>query len=221
MTNLTKLELHGNHIRAEAGRAVAETLLSMPSLTKLDLLGEEPSDLDWFAMTGFKIPSEVLNSGKTSVVRAMRSESGTTEAIPLDERTIAIDVLRNWKVKGGRGLVFEVWDLGGQAQYYTSHSPYFSPRSLVLLVVRPTAEDGQYYTAGQLMEDFVLMWLRMLHAHVPSCRVLLVCSRWCSPPEGREGGGGRARGPEPADADGARESAGAGGAIGRFDCGGR
>jgi GTPase SAR1 family protein len=124
------------------------------------------------------------NAGKTSVVRAMRSKSGTTEAIPLDERTIAIDVLSNWVVQEGDGLVLEVWDLGGQEKYHTSHSPYLSSRSLVVLVFRPTAEDGQYYTAGQLMDDFVLMWLRMLHVHVPSSRVVLVCLRWCSPPKG-------------------------------------
>ncbi|KAJ1484158.1 hypothetical protein T484DRAFT_1797792 [Baffinella frigidus] len=127
---------------------------------------------------------KLREAGKTSVVRAMRSESGRTETIALDDRTIAIDVLRNWEVEEGDGLVFEVWDLGGQPQYHTSHSPYLTARSLVLLVFRPTAEDGQYYTAVQLMEDFLLMWLRMLHVHVPSARIVLVCSRWCSPPEG-------------------------------------
>ncbi|KAJ1473028.1 hypothetical protein T484DRAFT_3380751 [Baffinella frigidus] len=114
----------------------------------------------------------------------MQSESGTTEAIPLDERTIAIDVCRNWLVPEGGGLVFEGWDFGGQAQYHTSHSPYLSPRCLVVLVFRPIGDDEQYLSVAQLMQDFLQTWFQMLHVHVPSSTIVLVCTRWGSPPGG-------------------------------------
>ncbi|KAJ1475894.1 hypothetical protein T484DRAFT_1826603 [Baffinella frigidus] len=115
----------------------------------------------------------------------MQSESGTTEAIPLDERTIAIDVGRDWKIEwGGFPLVFETWDFGGQAAYRTLHSPFLSGRCLPILVFRSTLEDGQYLSAEQLMADFLRLWLQMLHAHIPSSQVVLVCTRWGSPPAG-------------------------------------
>ena len=114
----------------------------------------------------------------------MQSESGTTGEIALDERTIAIDVRRNWVVPEGRGLVLEGWDFGGQDQYHTSHSPYLSARCLIAMVFRPIGADGQYLSAGQLMKDFLQTWFQMVHCHVPNAKIVLVCTRWCTPPGG-------------------------------------
>ncbi|KAJ1474217.1 hypothetical protein T484DRAFT_1833174, partial [Baffinella frigidus] len=164
MPNLTALDLGSCDLGPEGAKALAGALSSMPNLTELDL-GVNAAEVDWKVVTGFTIPSEVVERGKTSVVRAMQSESGTTETIQLDDRTIAIDVGRHWKIEGvGGPLVLETWDFGGQPEYHTSHSSFLSARCLTALVYRPTGNDGQYYTAEQLMRDFLRTWLQMLHS---------------------------------------------------------
>ncbi|KAJ1476133.1 hypothetical protein T484DRAFT_3124325 [Baffinella frigidus] len=215
MANLKTLNLIDNELGPEGASALAGALSSMANLTTLTL-DENPTVVDWNAVSKFVIPSEVIEqgwiptlkflrklrdgsekcsqlrllllgdgtAGKTSFLRAMQSESGTTGAIALDERTIAIDVRRNWVVPGGGGLEFQPWDFGGQKEYHTTHSPYLSARCMIVMVYRPIGEDEQYLSAGQLMDDFLQTWFQMIHSHIPSARIVLVCTRWCTPPAG-------------------------------------
>ena len=120
-------------------------------------------------------------AGKTCLKRALMSDQGLSDEIALDDRTIAIDTHPSWK-PGGDELDFTVWDFAGQPGYQTGHSPFLSERCLSMLVFRP----DQGASAEAIFEEWVAPWLELLYAHSPGAHVLLVCTRWLSPPAGEK-----------------------------------
>jgi len=61
-------------------------------------------------------------AGKTSVLRALRSDKDKADKIEVDRRTIGID-LHEWKPEDADGLTFDVMDFGGQ-QIYAKANQY-------------------------------------------------------------------------------------------------
>ena len=120
-------------------------------------------------------------AGKTCLKQALMSDTDLSPPIATDDRTIAIDTHPSWK-PDGEDLDFTVWDFAGQRGYQTGHSPFLSERCLSMLVFRP----DQGASAEAIFEEWVRPWLELLHAHSPGAHVLLVCTRWMSPPAGEE-----------------------------------
>jgi GTPase SAR1 family protein len=181
----------------------------MTSLTQLDVGQARPDKMDW----GMALPGEVMCSwmgtlkcvreldaqgkvpcsmlrlliigmgeaGKTCLKQALMSDTDLSPPIATDDRTIAIDMHPSWKPDGD-DLDFAVWDFAGQRGYQTGHSPFLSERCLSMLVFRP----DQGASAEVIFEEWVRPWLELLQAHSPGAHVLLVCTRWMSPPADEE-----------------------------------
>jgi GTPase SAR1 family protein len=181
----------------------------MTSLTQLDVGQARPDKMDW----GMALPGEVMCSwmgtlkcvreldaqgkvpcsmlrlliigmgeaGKTCLKQALMSDTDLSPPIATDDRTIAIDMHPSWKPDGD-DLDFAVWDFAGQRGYQTGHSPFLPERCLSMLVFRP----DQGASAEVIFEEWVRPWLELLQAHSPGAHVLLVCTRWMSPPADEE-----------------------------------
>lgn len=111
-------------------------------------------------------------AGKTSLVRALRS-GGVTGRIEKDDRTVGIEIE---KMDLGAVVKGVVCDMAGQAAYDVVHAAFTGNRCVVLVVFRPD-EEG--------VRERVERTLQRLHAQSPGAHVMLVCTRWESPGEGR------------------------------------
>jgi GTPase SAR1 family protein len=192
-----------------------DALLCMTSLSKLVVGQAGPDEMDWgmalpgevmcpaFGMCPWMktlayvrelgaqgaVPCSMLRlliigmgeAGKTCLKQALMSDTHLSPPIATDDRTIGIDTHPSWK-PDGEDLDFTVWDFAGQRGYQTGHSPFLSERCLSMLVFRP----DQGASADAIFEEWVRPWLELLHAHSPGAHVLLVCTRWTSPPAGEE-----------------------------------
>jgi GTPase SAR1 family protein len=207
-TNMTELYLP--HVRTPGWcQPLRDALLCMTSLAELEVGEARPDEMDW----GMALPEEVTRSwmgtlayvrelgaqgavpcsmlrlliigmgeaGKTCLKQALMSDTDLSPPIATDDRTIGIDTHPSWK-PDGEDLDFTVWDFAGQRGYQTGHSPFLSERCLSMLVFRP----DQGASAEAIFEEWVRPWLELLHAHSPGAHVLLVCTRWMSPPADEE-----------------------------------
>ena len=66
--------------------------------------------------------------GKTSLRHAMTSPSFRTERIATDDRTIGLDVVRDWAVPGGAGVRVRIHDFAGQKEFRPGFSIFISGR---------------------------------------------------------------------------------------------
>jgi tetratricopeptide (TPR) repeat protein len=112
-------------------------------------------------------------SGKTSVLRALRSPENHADRIREDMRTVGIDT-ESWianSTGGGPSTHFQVFDLAGQAVYETTHQVFLQQRAVYLLVWRafPVA-DGR----RRVLLDRVRHWMDSLQMRIPGARMMLV-----------------------------------------------
>ena len=66
--------------------------------------------------------------GKTSLMKALQEESGRTGLISPDNRTVGVEIARDWKPGGQDGPTIHLWDLAGQKAYLAGHSAVLSRR---------------------------------------------------------------------------------------------
>ena len=105
-------------------------------------------------------------AGKTSVVIALKSSNNSAYHIRADHRTIGIDIT-SWQPKGS-DLVFDIYDLAGQAVYSKTHQLFLLRRAVYLFVWR--AGDSEL----QSLQQMILYWLNSLQNRVPGSYILLV-----------------------------------------------
>ncbi|EKX32523.1 hypothetical protein GUITHDRAFT_121310 [Guillardia theta CCMP2712] len=112
-------------------------------------------------------------AGKTSVLRALRSDKDKADKIEVDRRTIGID-LHEWEPEDADGLTCDVMDFGGQQIYAKTNQYFIVRRALYLLVWNVRGKRDK-----QSMEELKMMiatWLRATQARVPGSSVLLVAT---------------------------------------------
>jgi GTPase SAR1 family protein len=125
-------------------------------------------------------------AGKTSVIRAMMNENGTSEKIHEDKRTVGID-LKTWDLTKQEGLVFHIKDLAGQAVYTLTNQYFLVRRAIYLLVWRvdkgkSSSHDTELWE--KQISDMVLTWMESLQLRVPGASILLVVTHIdCVPQE--------------------------------------
>uniref|UniRef100_A0A7S4JL51 Roc domain-containing protein n=1 Tax=Guillardia theta TaxID=55529 RepID=A0A7S4JL51_GUITH len=118
-------------------------------------------------------------AGKTSVLRALRSDKDKADKIEVDRRTIGID-LHEWEPKDADGLTFDVMDFGGQQIYAKTNQYFIVRRALYLLVwsVRAKRDKESNEDGGEGMEELKKMiptWLRATQARVPDSTSMCCC----------------------------------------------
>eukprot|EP00291_Cryptomonas_curvata_P009238 CAMPEP_0172198962 /NCGR_PEP_ID=MMETSP1050-20130122/28407_1 /TAXON_ID=233186 /ORGANISM="Cryptomonas curvata, Strain CCAP979/52" /LENGTH=1402 /DNA_ID=CAMNT_0012875899 /DNA_START=67 /DNA_END=4275 /DNA_ORIENTATION=- len=105
-------------------------------------------------------------AGKTSVVIALKSSSNSAYHIRADHRTIGIDIT-SWQPKGS-DVVFDIYDLAGQAVYSKTHQLFLLRRAVYLFVWRAGNSELQS------LQQTILYWLNSLQNRVPGSYILLV-----------------------------------------------
>jgi GTPase SAR1 family protein len=128
-------------------------------------------------------------SGKTSLIQALKSDSSKCPAISLDNRTVGIDTHSfllhplvcdsDMTVSDDHSLTdsssttprleLQIWDFAGQDAYMLSHSVFFSHRCLYLLLWKPSE------SVDSIMQR-LSPWLESLSMVVPDAHVVLVAS---------------------------------------------
>ncbi|EKX45794.1 hypothetical protein GUITHDRAFT_108245 [Guillardia theta CCMP2712] len=118
-------------------------------------------------------------AGKTSVLRALRSEEDRADKIEVDRRTIGID-LHEWRPEDADGLTFDVMDFGGQQIYAKTNQYFIVRRALHLLVWNIRAKRDEQRSADdseesmEKLKKMISTWLRATQARVPGASILLV-----------------------------------------------
>ena len=105
-------------------------------------------------------------AGKTSLLRALKSDTNKTQAATTEEITDGIDIT-DWTVglPDGRHIQYSTWDFAGQVVYYNTHQFFMSKRAVYLLLW--TVRLG-FEHAGL---DF---WLSSIMCHAPGAPVFVV-----------------------------------------------
>ena len=105
-------------------------------------------------------------AGKTSLLRALKSEEDKTSATSSEEITDGIDIT-DWTVRlsSGETVQYSTWDFAGQVVYYNTHQFFLSKRAVYLLLW--TVRLGHEH-AGL---DF---WLSSIMCHAPNTPVFVV-----------------------------------------------
>jgi GTPase SAR1 family protein len=118
--------------------------------------------------------------GKTSLIRALRSEDG--RALHVSHRTQGIEVDVLPLTFEDSQLVCSLWDFAGQEIYYLSHTVHFSRRCIFCLVwshVYTNTDDGTSIRELDLEEKILpplFTWLQMLAHYVPNAQIVLIGS---------------------------------------------
>ena len=117
-------------------------------------------------------------AGKTSVVRALMSETNTAEKIAEDTRTVGVEIC-NWSPQGA-DVIYNILDLAGQAVYAKTHRPLLQRRALYFLVWR--ASDSLLQDTS-VMSRKIDVWLDSLQYQIPGAFVMLIVTHIdeCSP----------------------------------------
>mmetsp|Transcript_37236 Transcript_37236/g.99101 ORF Transcript_37236/g.99101 Transcript_37236/m.99101 type:complete len:1895 (+) Transcript_37236:92-5776(+) len=110
-------------------------------------------------------------SGKTSVIKALKSPNNTSERLHEDSRTVGIDI-STWVTPGGE-VEFKVLDLAGQAIYSKTHQLFLQQRAVYLLVWR--AHESLLEDDSEL-SDRIVHWMESLQLRVPGSMMLLVAT---------------------------------------------
>jgi hypothetical protein len=131
-----------------------------------------------------KLPSDVLQAGKTSLVKALVSASSSTKHINLRDRSAALDIsTQKLPLPGNNGdasdtIQCRLWDFGGHEVFYLSHTMHFTGRCLYLLTWSPVRHvDDASPPVALSMEDVTAplkKWIRILALHAPESCVVLV-----------------------------------------------
>eukprot|EP00960_Hanusia_phi_P012987 379667-Hanusia_phi.AAC.2 len=117
-------------------------------------------------------------AGKTSVLRALKSQHDRAGRIDADEgRTIGID-LHLWEPEDNDGLTFDVMDFGGQAVYGKTNQYFIVRRALYVLVWNVRRGKKTEEDSDTLMElkAMISYWIRAIQARVPGAVVMLVAT---------------------------------------------
>jgi GTPase SAR1 family protein len=106
-------------------------------------------------------------AGKTSLSQALRSETCTTEEIPIEKRTVGIDI---YDLNLQEDLIARCWDFAGQEIYYLPHSMHLSSDCLYLLVFKCPKNDMEFESTLSRLR----VWLALLSSNVAAANILLV-----------------------------------------------
>ena len=165
-----------------------EELLLFPFLTELNLVGcsqlwSPPRDIcQQGGKATLKFLKEVKScgefnrsmtlfligdgeTGKTSLVKALQSDTNRADYIRSDNRTKGIDIT-SWEPSGSE-ITFKLFDLAGQAVYLKTHQIFLLRRALYIFVWRvgPT---------NLALKSTVENWLESIQNRVPSSYLMLV-----------------------------------------------
>jgi hypothetical protein len=103
-------------------------------------------------------------SGKTSVINAIRSENDRAERIFEDNRTVGIDVYSWCPNLNGAEVEYKIFDLAGQAVYGKTHQLFLQLRALYMLVWR--AHNLLLHDDRGLRER-ITYWMDSLQLRIP------------------------------------------------------
>ena len=106
-------------------------------------------------------------SGKTSVIKALKSSNSCAERIHEDSRTVGIDI-SSWEAGD---VEFRILDLAGQAIYSKTHQLFLQKRALYLLVWR--AHDS-FISDSQTLQERIVHWIDSLQLRMPGAYIMLV-----------------------------------------------
>ena len=128
-------------------------------------------------------------AGKTSLLRSLnrsnwerrKAKLQGTNTIPIEERTIGIDVedlkIPHSKREGvsEEDISIRVFDMAGQDHYIASHQLFFSEGSLFVIVFNLTSSDIDLSNTTSLsLPTRLEFWFRSIQCRSPSGRVILV-----------------------------------------------
>jgi GTPase SAR1 family protein len=122
-------------------------------------------------------------AGKTTLVRALASSSGSTERISLEDRSPALDISsQKLQLPGNNGdesdtIQCRLWDFGGHEVFYLSHTMHFTGRCLYLLTWSPVKHVDDVSDVELSIEEVTAplkKWIRILALHAPESYVVLV-----------------------------------------------
>jgi len=171
LSNLKKLECHGNEkLMYPSKDVIAEGGVKVMSFIR-DAMKE-----GCFNICVMMIPVGDQESGKTCLIRALRSQDGACEQTPYCP-TIAPD-LTIWTPEGQQEVLdFRVVDTSGNDIYAMTHEFFTAQSSLFLLVWRlePPRNRDQDEIMGAL-DKMVLRWISKLHFSTPGAAVLAVAT---------------------------------------------
>ena len=122
--------------------------------------------------------------GKTTLVARLQGKNVRESD---NQSTVGIDV-SEWKFTprfGKQSFTFNIWDFGGQEEYYATHQCFLTERSLYLLVWNIThGEEG----VAELKP-----WLDNIALRAPNSRVIIVATFYDKVPEADREPGGKAQ----------------------------
>ncbi|RMC10325.1 hypothetical protein DUI87_13127 [Hirundo rustica rustica] len=106
-------------------------------------------------------------SGKTTLLQQLMKSKRTELGSP--KATVGIDV-KDWIIQGKgkmkKELILNVWDFGGQEEFYSTHPHFMTPRALYLAVYD--------LSKGQAEVDAMKPWLFNIKARASTSPVILV-----------------------------------------------
>lgn len=110
-------------------------------------------------------------SGKTSILSALRSKSNTSESIDTDSRTVGIDI-STWSLQDAEDIEFTVYDMAGQSVYRDTHTFFVGRRALYLFIWKLKKN----FSDVREMNEMVDSWIDTLQFKIPSSSILVVAT---------------------------------------------
>lgn len=110
-------------------------------------------------------------SGKTSILSALRSSNNTSAKIHIDSRTVGIDI-STWNLRETKDIEYVVYDMAGQSVYRDTHTFFVGRRALYLFIwkLRKNFSDIRE------MNEMVDSWIDTLQFKIPASSILVIAT---------------------------------------------
>lgn len=113
-------------------------------------------------------------SGKTSLLSALKAEDNKSKKIDRDDRTVGIDILK-WSLHSNYAIDYTVYDMAGQSIYKDTHTYFVGRRAIYLFVWRlvPSADVIDIYARLKAMVE---SWIDTLQFRIPGASVMSIAT---------------------------------------------
>ncbi len=118
-------------------------------------------------------------SGKTSLIRALKSQDFHTTPIDVDNRTVGIDI-SDWGLMKTHNIDFTVYDMAGQSLYRDTHTYFIGRRSLYVFIWKcknlSNLQRSDTSKTKSFLVDMVSAWIDSLNFRIPGASIVIVAT---------------------------------------------